>query len=80
MIHLHNVVASTRRPTPRLDMPIPRVRGRVRIAIDNALIKLTERNWYRQVYYTPKKLPTAERNYSTTERETLGMIYSVNKF
>ena len=78
MIHLHNVVTGTRRPTPGLDMPIPRVRGRVCITIDNALMKLTERNWYRPVYYTPKKLPIAERIYSTTEPETLGMIYSVN--
>ena len=34
----------------------------------------------RPVYYSNWKLSTGERNYSTTEREALGMIYSINKF
>ena len=50
------------------------------IAIESALMQLSEPNWYKPVYYTSRKLSTAERNYSTTEREALGMIYSVNKF
>ena len=50
------------------------------IAIGSALMQLTKPNWYRPVYYASRKLSTAERNYSTTEREALGMIYSVNKF
>ena len=50
------------------------------IAIGSALMQLTEPNWYRPVYYASWKLSTAERNYSTTEREALGMIYNINKF
>ena len=37
-------------------------------------------NWYRPVYYASRRLSTAEKNYSTTEGEALGMIYSINKF
>ena len=50
------------------------------IAISNTLMQLTEPNSYRPVCYASRKLSTTERNYSTTEREALGMIYSVNKF
>ena len=50
------------------------------IAIGSALMQLTTPNWYRPVYYSSRKLSTAERNYSTTEREALGMIYNINKF
>ena len=32
------------------------------------------------MYYASQRLSTAEKNYSTTEREALGMIYSINKF
>jgi hypothetical protein len=34
----------------------------------------------RPIYYASRRLSKVKRNYSTTERETLGMIYSVTKF
>ena len=50
------------------------------IAVDSALVELTEPNWYKPVYYASRNLSMAERNYSITEREALGMIYNINKF
>ena len=50
------------------------------IAIGTVLMQLTEPNWYRLVYYASRKLSTAECNYSTMEREALGLIYNINKF
>ena len=50
------------------------------VAIGSVLMQLYEDNWYRPVYYASRRLSKAEKNYSTTEREALGMIYSVNKF
>ena len=40
----------------------------------------TAPNRYRPMYYSSRKLSAAERNYSTTEREALRMIYSINMF
>ena len=50
------------------------------IRIDSVLMQLIEPKWYRPVYYARRKLSTAERNNSTTEREALGMVYSVTKY
>ena len=50
------------------------------IAIGSVLMQLTEPKWYRPVYYASRKLSKAERNYSTTEREALGMLYNVTKY
>jgi hypothetical protein len=50
------------------------------IAIGSVLMQKYEKNWFRPVYYASHRLSKAERNYSTTYREALGMIYSVTKF
>ena len=50
------------------------------ITIGSVVMQLTKSNWYYPVYYTSRKLSAVVHNYSTTEREALGMIYSVNKF
>ena len=43
-------------------------------------MQCTPPNWYRPVYYASRRLSAAEKNYSTTEREALGMIYNISKF
>jgi hypothetical protein len=50
------------------------------IAIGSVLMQKYDKNWFRPVYHASRRLSKAERNYSTTEREALGMIYSVTKF
>jgi hypothetical protein len=50
------------------------------IAIGNVLIQKYEKNCLRPVDYASRRVSKAEHNYSTTEREALGMIYSVTKF
>jgi hypothetical protein len=50
------------------------------IAIGSVLMQRYDKNWFRPVYYASRCLSKAERNYSTTEQEALGMIYSMTKF
>ena len=50
------------------------------VAIGSILTQCMEEGYHHPVYYASRRLSKAERNYSTTEREVLGMIYSVNKF
>ena len=50
------------------------------IAIGSALMHRTPPNWFHPVYDTSRRLSQAEKNYSTTEKEALGMIYSISKF
>ena len=50
------------------------------IAIGSALMQLIKLSWYQPVYYSSRKLIDVEPNYSTTEREALGMLYNINKF
>jgi hypothetical protein len=50
------------------------------IAIGSVLMQIYDKNLFRPIYYASRRLSKAERNYSTTEREALGMIYNVTKF
>jgi hypothetical protein len=49
------------------------------IAIGNILMSKYKKSWFGPVYYATRRLSKAERNYSTTEQEALGMIYSVGR-
>ena len=50
------------------------------IAIGSILSQKDEKGFDHPIYYTSRQLNSAEKNYSVTEREALGMIYSVQKF
>ena len=50
------------------------------VAVGSVLMQETTAGWFRPVYYASRRLSTAEKNYSVTERECLGMIYSIKKF
>ena len=50
------------------------------IAIGSAFMQCTPPNWYQSVYYASRHLSAPEKNYSTTEREALGMVYIITKF
>jgi hypothetical protein len=50
------------------------------IAIGSVLMQKYEKNSFQPVYYASRRLSRTERNYSTTEQETLRMIYNVTKF
>jgi hypothetical protein len=44
------------------------------------LAQLGEGNLYHPIYFSNKKIPQVECNYTTTEREALAMVYSLQKF
>ena len=50
------------------------------VAIGAVLSQKDKKNFDHPIYYASRQLVAAERNYTTTEREALGMIYSVQKF
>ena len=49
------------------------------VAIGSVLSQKDDRNFDHPIYFASRQLIAAERNYTTTEREALGMIYSVQK-
>ena len=50
------------------------------VAIGAVLSQKDKKNFDHPIYYASRQLVAAEQNYTTTEREALGMIYSVQKF
>nr|PNR32308.1 hypothetical protein PHYPA_026434 [Physcomitrium patens] len=50
------------------------------VAIGSVLSQKDDKGLDHPIYYTSRQLVGAECNYTTTEREALGMIYSVQKF
>ena len=50
------------------------------IALGSALMWAQINGYMQPLYYARKALTKTERNYNTTEREALGMIYAVGKF
>jgi hypothetical protein len=51
------------------------------VAVGNALCQSTgEKEKNQPIAYASKQLTPAERNYSTTERKCLSMVFSVKKF
>ena len=47
------------------------------VAIGAVLSQKDDKNFDHPIYYASRQLVATERNYSTTEREALGMVYSV---
>lgn len=50
------------------------------IAVGAVLMQEKVRKWFRPLFYASRLMTAAERNYSVTEREALGMVYALNKF
>ena len=50
------------------------------IAVGAVLMQEKEKGWYKPVYYASRMLIKADNNYTVTEREALGMVYSLGKF
>lgn len=49
-------------------------------AIGSVLMQEQTPSWFCPIYYASHRLSSVEQNYLVTEREFLGMIYSVKKF
>jgi hypothetical protein len=47
------------------------------VAIGLVLSQKDDKGFDHPIYYSSRQLNSAERNYTVTEREALGMIYSV---
>ena len=65
---------------PQWDLPFHVFVDASDVAIGSVLMQEKQERWYRLVFYASRGLSSAEKNYSVTEREALGMIYSVTKF
>ena len=50
------------------------------VAIGAVFSQKDEKNFDHPIYYASRQLVAVEQNYSTTEREALGIVYSVQKF
>jgi hypothetical protein len=50
------------------------------VAIGSVLSQKDEKGHDRPIYFASRQLAAAEKNYTVTEREALGMIFSVQKF
>lgn len=49
-------------------------------AIDAVLSQRNEQRRNYPIYFASRQLSAAEKNYTTTEREALGMVFAVKKF
>ena len=65
---------------PQWDLPFHIFVDALDVAIGVVLMQARVPDWFRPVYYASRRLSSAEKNYSMTEREALGMVYAVNKF
>ena len=50
------------------------------LAIGAILTQLEDDGMAYPIFYSSRKLNKAERNYSTTEREALGMVFTLQKY
>ena len=75
-----NVIICPGRTITELVANLPRFVDTSDITIGSALMQCTPPIWYRPVYYASRHLSFVEKNYSTMEREALGMVYNITKF
>ena len=65
---------------PNWDKPFEVYVDASNFAIGSVLSQKDLKGHDRPIYFSSRQLSTAEKNYSVTEREGLGMIYSVQKY